>query len=85
MNQRTCHVHVLSSPDEKPGTCPEIPADMFGLCAELCTGDDSCEGAEKCCSNGCGHVCKAPVPGKKTRLDTPEMFISDAIYLIVKA
>jgi len=54
----------LSSLEEKPGTCPEVPADMFGICGELCTDDDSCEGSQKCCSNNCGHVCQEPVPGK---------------------
>jgi len=45
----------------KPGTCPEIANDVFGICIERCIGDGSCDGNEKCCSNGCGRVCMAPV------------------------
>ncbi|XP_076399155.1 WAP four-disulfide core domain protein 18-like [Peromyscus maniculatus bairdii] len=54
---------ALSSPEElqKPGACPVLPPNTFGTCDERCTGDDSCSGEMKCCSNGCGHVCKPPV------------------------
>ena len=45
----------------KSGTCPSVEG-MVGICVELCVGDDSCAGDEKCCSNGCGHTCMAPVP-----------------------
>ncbi|NP_001192207.1 WAP four-disulfide core domain protein 18-like [Bos javanicus] len=45
----------------KPGFCPEVPKGTVGICAELCSGDYSCPGRAKCCSNGCGHVCKAAV------------------------
>ncbi|XP_028628084.1 WAP four-disulfide core domain protein 18-like [Grammomys surdaster] len=46
---------------EKPGACPKNPPGTIGICAELCSGDQSCPGKMKCCSNGCGNVCKIPV------------------------
>ncbi|XP_041519752.1 WAP four-disulfide core domain protein 18-like [Microtus oregoni] len=46
---------------QKPGTCPKVPPNTVGACVESCSGDDSCPGKMKCCSNGCGHVCKPPV------------------------
>uniref|UniRef100_A0A4W2BQT5 WAP domain-containing protein n=1 Tax=Bos indicus x Bos taurus TaxID=30522 RepID=A0A4W2BQT5_BOBOX len=49
------------SGQRKPGFCPEVPKGTVGICAELCSGDYSCPGRAKCCSNGCGHVCKAAV------------------------
>ncbi|XP_002734594.1 kielin/chordin-like protein [Saccoglossus kowalevskii] len=47
---------------EKLGQCPAVGTDV-GICAELCSTDASCDGAEKCCSNGCGHTCQEPIPG----------------------
>ncbi|XP_025136891.1 WAP four-disulfide core domain protein 18 [Bubalus bubalis] len=43
------------------GFCPEVPEGTVGICVEMCSGDDSCPEGMKCCSNGCGHVCKAAV------------------------
>ncbi|XP_042111334.1 WAP four-disulfide core domain protein 18-like [Ovis aries] len=43
------------------GFCPEVPKGTLGMCVELCSGDDSCPEGMKCCSNGCGHVCKTAV------------------------
>ena len=48
---------------EKPGECPVLPPDAIGHCGELCFSDNSCPGTQKCCSNGCGHVCTGPVLG----------------------
>ncbi|XP_067662159.1 uncharacterized protein [Haliotis asinina] len=45
----------------KTGMCPPRNSTMMGTCAEACTSDASCPGAEKCCSNGCGHACQQPV------------------------
>ena len=37
----------------------------FGTCVEECQHDINCTGeGQKCCSNGCGHVCVNAVPGK---------------------
>ena len=44
---------------EKPGTCPPPRGD--GICAEMCSLDVSCPGAEKCCANLCGHQCMRTV------------------------
>ncbi|GLG98106.1 Uncharacterized protein GBIM_04728, partial [Gryllus bimaculatus] len=46
---------------QKPGRCPPVRPGQVGVCAELCTGDNSCSGNSKCCSNGCGHSCQRPV------------------------
>ncbi|KAL3885814.1 hypothetical protein ACJMK2_025850 [Sinanodonta woodiana] len=43
----------------KRGSCPESRG--FGICAELCSSDVDCSGNQKCCFNGCGHVCHDPV------------------------
>uniref|UniRef100_A0A6B2L3C3 WAP domain-containing protein n=1 Tax=Arcella intermedia TaxID=1963864 RepID=A0A6B2L3C3_9EUKA len=42
-------------PCEKPGLCPVF--DGFGTCDQKCDEDSSCPGAQRCCSNGCGHAC----------------------------
>lgn len=49
------------------GTCPAVAADSFGICVEQCSNDDDCTPTQKCCSNGCGHVCVEAenVPGKR--------------------
>ena len=41
--------------------CPQVPSDMMGICPEDCNNDFSCNGSQKCCSNGCGHTCMLPV------------------------
>ena len=43
--------------------CPPLPPDAIGICVELCSADDDCSEGEKCCSNGCGHVCTRAIPG----------------------
>ncbi|CAI5778623.1 WAP four-disulfide core domain 18-like [Podarcis lilfordi] len=45
--------------ERKPGYCP--PREGFGLCVEECSGDNSCPGDKKCCSNNCGHTCQTPL------------------------
>uniref|UniRef100_A0A3P8V273 WAP domain-containing protein n=1 Tax=Cynoglossus semilaevis TaxID=244447 RepID=A0A3P8V273_CYNSE len=44
---------------KKGGQCPDPSG--FGICVEACSSDSDCTGHEKCCSNGCGHVCMTPV------------------------
>ena len=46
---------------QRPGFCPEVPKDSPGICLHGCSGDDSCPKGMKCCSNGCGYICKKPV------------------------
>ena len=46
-----CDCHFVAG----PGRCP--PPKGFGICVELCSDDSSCPRYQKCCSNGCGHVC----------------------------
>ncbi|XP_006891109.1 PREDICTED: WAP four-disulfide core domain protein 18-like [Elephantulus edwardii] len=54
----------------RPGVCPEVPKGIFGTCVEECSGDEMCPTGMKCCSNGCGHVCKTPLPQNvKTGVD----------------
>ena len=47
--------------EQKPGMCPRPDGDTFGTCAEECEDDMDCTGESKCCSNGCGHACMAPI------------------------
>ncbi|XP_063435862.1 uncharacterized protein LOC134716784 [Mytilus trossulus] len=44
----------------KQGTCPAVGNHTVGTCVEECSGDYYCTGDQKCCSNGCGHVCMDP-------------------------
>uniref|UniRef100_A0A672TWV8 WAP domain-containing protein n=1 Tax=Strigops habroptila TaxID=2489341 RepID=A0A672TWV8_STRHB len=48
----------------KPGTCPVVLRGSLGPCLELCDTDSGCPGAAKCCTTGCGHICKPPTEGK---------------------
>ena len=41
--------------------CPQVDDDIAGTCEERCTNDSDCSAGEMCCSNGCGHVCMAPM------------------------
>ena len=47
-----------------PGTCPALPKGIAGICVEMCSSDADCPPDSKCCSNGCGHVCKKAVVGE---------------------
>uniref|UniRef100_A0A8C6NUC9 WAP domain-containing protein n=1 Tax=Nothobranchius furzeri TaxID=105023 RepID=A0A8C6NUC9_NOTFU len=40
----------------KSPRCPVIPGVMY-ICAEHCTDDSDCPPGEKCCYDGCGHIC----------------------------
>ncbi|XP_036051171.1 WAP four-disulfide core domain protein 18-like [Onychomys torridus] len=53
---------------QKPGACPKMPPNTGGTCGERCSGDESCPGKMKCCSNGCGHACMRPVFKIKDKL-----------------
>ncbi|WAR18886.1 TFPI1-like protein [Mya arenaria] len=44
----------------KPGSCPALDEDNFGICVEECQSDSDCGGPRKCCDNGCGHTCSHP-------------------------
>ncbi len=58
---------------EKPGECPTLPPGAIGICIELCASDADCPDDDKCCSNGCGHVCDDPVLPTATATATPTM------------
>uniref|UniRef100_A0A8C5TNI4 WAP domain-containing protein n=1 Tax=Malurus cyaneus samueli TaxID=2593467 RepID=A0A8C5TNI4_9PASS len=47
----------------KPGVCPVVLRGSLGPCLELCDTDRDCLGHDKCCTTGCGHICKAPSNG----------------------
>lgn len=46
---------------EKPGKCPAVPRGRATPCIADCGSDQNCRGAQKCCPNGCGIICKDPV------------------------
>ncbi|XP_067904557.1 WAP four-disulfide core domain protein 3 [Heterodontus francisci] len=52
---------------DKPGKCPQKPYGI-AVCTEYCKDDRDCTGDMKCCSNGCGHVCRSP---QKVSSDKP--------------
>ena len=41
-----------------------VDGDVVGTCVDECHQDIHCRGEAKCCSNGCGHICMRPLPGK---------------------
>uniref|UniRef100_A0A8C9NM31 WAP domain-containing protein n=1 Tax=Serinus canaria TaxID=9135 RepID=A0A8C9NM31_SERCA len=56
--------HVTFLPTSKPGMCPMVLRGSLGPCLELCDTDGDCTGDDKCCTTGCGHICKPPTKGK---------------------
>uniref|UniRef100_A0A669P2P2 WAP domain-containing protein n=1 Tax=Phasianus colchicus TaxID=9054 RepID=A0A669P2P2_PHACC len=48
----------------KSGACPVLLRGSLGPCLDRCDSDADCPGAKKCCTTGCGHVCKLPTEGK---------------------
>ncbi|KAM4762634.1 uncharacterized protein ACIQIH_015637 [Cyanocitta cristata] len=48
----------------KPGVCPMVLRGSLGPCLELCDTDSDCIGDNKCCTTGCGHICKPPTKGQ---------------------
>uniref|UniRef100_A0A8C5YWR4 WAP domain-containing protein n=1 Tax=Marmota marmota marmota TaxID=9994 RepID=A0A8C5YWR4_MARMA len=42
----------------KEGECPPDK----NPCKELCQEDESCPPGQKCCSTGCGQVCREYIP-----------------------
>ncbi|XP_039770382.1 C-C motif chemokine 20-like [Ornithorhynchus anatinus] len=52
----------------RSGACPNLPVGTIGMCAEWCSGDDSCPQGQKCCSNGCGHACMPAVTGDEVHI-----------------
>ena len=55
-----CDMCKCKEEPSKPGFCPAVESDQLGTCQEECSNDDDCKGNQKCCSNGCGHVCTTP-------------------------
>ncbi|CAC5424796.1 unnamed protein product [Mytilus coruscus] len=64
----TDHIYVKiitgNSEVNKPGNCPTLMG--VGICLQNCSSDSHCAGDQKCCSNGCGHVCMDPAPEEKS-------------------
>ncbi|KAG6938447.1 WAP four-disulfide core domain 3, partial [Chelydra serpentina] len=54
-----------ASAQVRPGACPKPQG--LGLCVERCRGDYSCPPGQKCCSNGCGHVCMKAIIQPRVR------------------
>lgn len=55
-----CDMCKCKEVPSKPGFCPAVESGQLGTCQEECSNDDDCKGNQKCCSNGCGHVCTTP-------------------------
>ncbi|XP_070544252.1 SCO-spondin-like [Ptychodera flava] len=41
--------------------CPQVEAEIFGICMNECGNDNDCTDNKMCCSNGCGRMCTEPV------------------------
>ncbi|KAK3581415.1 hypothetical protein CHS0354_016277 [Potamilus streckersoni] len=72
-NKEACQRKCGYLADQKPrsvitkiGYCPSVPENFIGICGEDCRNDGDCPGDQKCCSNGCGHICVTPVKAKKS-------------------
>uniref|UniRef100_A0A667GTW4 WAP four-disulfide core domain 3 n=1 Tax=Lynx canadensis TaxID=61383 RepID=A0A667GTW4_LYNCA len=61
---------VASGEHVKEGECPPNK----NLCKELCWGDESCPAGQKCCSNGCGRVCRGGIPKGRSG-DCPNILV----------
>ncbi|XP_038046743.1 multiple epidermal growth factor-like domains protein 6 [Patiria miniata] len=58
------------------GMCPSTE-DGLGICILACSSDEDCEAGRKCCSNGCGMVCRTPCPGVRCRMACPFGYVKD--------
>ncbi|CAF0971748.1 unnamed protein product [Brachionus calyciflorus] len=58
---RECISICFMKSKNKTEKCPKLPENSAGICVEKCSSDSDCKGdltvRQKCCSNGCGHVC----------------------------
>ena len=57
-------IFIWIEPVVKPGTCPPN-SNPDVACIAIprpgdCSGDQSCPGKQKCCNQGCGHICQDP-------------------------
>ncbi|XP_014643042.1 PREDICTED: LOW QUALITY PROTEIN: WAP four-disulfide core domain protein 3 [Ceratotherium simum simum] len=50
---------VTAGKPEFGGGCPPDP----NPCENLCDGDTSCPQGHKCCSTGCGRICRGDIQG----------------------
>ncbi|XP_022704194.1 papilin-like isoform X2 [Varroa jacobsoni] len=47
----------VCKPTNKPGQCPKLQCAEGGNRRDQCRDDSECQGAQKCCDNGCNRVC----------------------------
>ncbi|XP_067410035.1 uncharacterized protein [Emydura macquarii macquarii] len=58
---RVCRQGTPLSVPVRPGACPAVAQRFLVSCLRMCRSDSDCPAARKCCSNGCGQLCMAPV------------------------
>ncbi|XP_008519887.1 WAP four-disulfide core domain protein 3 [Equus quagga] len=56
----------------------ECPADP-NPCENLCDGDSSCPQGHKCCSTGCGRICRGDIEGGRDG-ECPQVFLGLCIF-----
>ena len=52
---------MLTTGKSRIGICPAVQLTIAIICpenSETCDSDSVCPDNQKCCSNGCGRVCK---------------------------
>jgi len=79
-----CDMCKCKEVPSKPGFCPAVESDQLGTCEEECSNDDDCTGNQKCCSNGCGHVCTNP-EYKGTLFRYLNILTADGHHLVIHA
>ncbi|XP_022112140.1 uncharacterized protein LOC110991192 isoform X19 [Acanthaster planci] len=78
-DERGC-MTCICKPRMRFGECPEVSAktSVVGICVNECSDDESCpDGRMKCCSNGCGRVCREPCKPVFCRLGCKNGFASN--------
>ncbi|XP_002730556.1 tartrate-resistant acid phosphatase type 5-like [Saccoglossus kowalevskii] len=71
---------IQDSTLQKDGMCPVVYMFSNEACEKACRHDFDCEDKKKCCSNGCGQLCKDPL-----FTDTNELSVTGTDYKVISA
>ncbi|XP_071788249.1 uncharacterized protein [Asterias amurensis] len=77
MDNNGCEICECNEEEVKTGVCPVVSTEIGGICVESCSADGECPNDQKCCSNGCGHVCTPACSEIQCRLFCRYGFLKD--------